>query len=171
MGLNHKTTAHCIVVCCSVLQWIVLQCVAVCCSVLQCVAARDSLFWTGKWQCSRCSSRNIKTLQHTATHCNTLQHTATHCNTLQCNPLSFYGSNPLKRSLEPMNLFKPMNLLHALCEMASSLYKQNCVHTCAHVNVHVYTRCFPLKFVHSKENKHLKFLTIMWKISGIQQRA
>jgi len=78
MGLNHKTTAHCIVVCCSVLQWIVLQCVAVCCSVLQCVAARDSLFWTGKWQCSRCSSRNIKTLQHTATHCNTLQHTATH---------------------------------------------------------------------------------------------
>ena len=34
----------------------------------------------------------IRTLQHTATHCNTLQHTATHCNTLQhtathCNTL------------------------------------------------------------------------------------
>ena len=42
--------------------------------------------------------RALRSLQHTATHCNTLQHIATHCNTLQHTATQIY-LNPVERTL------------------------------------------------------------------------
>ena len=63
----------------------------------------------------------IRTLQHTATHCNTLQHTATHCNTLQhtathCNTLQHTAihCNTLQHTATQTHNWRGLERLHVL---------------------------------------------------------
>jgi len=90
---------QCVVVYCSVLQyvaacWSVGQCVAVGCRGLKESASSSSLIRRRRG-CAM-TPRLCNTLQHTATHCNALphilQHNATHCSTLQHNTILVWCS-------------------------------------------------------------------------------
>jgi len=81
-----------IAVCCSVLQF-----VAVCCSVMQCAQMSD----THSIDCNRISRSQISAIHHVFSwysiavywvciwHLRTLHHTATHCNTLQHTAIDY----------------------------------------------------------------------------------
>ena len=77
---------ECCVVCCSVLQYVVVcWCVAVCCRVLQLESCRTCKYtrWATAQELASNTATHYNTLQHTATHCNTLQHTTTQGATAQ----------------------------------------------------------------------------------------
>jgi len=123
--------------------WSALQHVAVvCCRVLQCVI----LHTAAHCNTLRHTAAHCSTLHHTATHCDTLQHPATHCNTLQhtathCNTLQLTLQHTATHCNTLQHTAAHLNLATSLNTAKNTLNQQRCLRTNQHVLSHPFLSC------------------------------